>query len=100
MVNDNSTLTHVEVHNSMWSWMSDVGLSDDSDIILYRNQMNHNDISPNLSNKITNNFLGNPIRADLKGKVHSKDMGTNMTCFLTYNNNVCVNTILEKFYNL
>ena len=62
--------------------------------------MNHNAISSNLSNKITNNFLDNPIRADLKGKVHSNDMGSDMTCFLTYNKDVRVNTVLENLYNL
>ena len=50
-----------------------------------------------LSNEITNNFLGNPIPADLKGKVHAKDMGTDMICFLTYNNKVSVNTVLKIF---
>ena len=50
--------------------------------------MNHNSISPTLSNEITNNFLSNPIGTDLRGKVHAKDMGTDMTYFLTYNDKV------------
>jgi len=50
--------------------------------------MNHNSISPTLSDEITNNFLGNPIGTGLTGKVHAKDMGTDMTCFLTYNDKV------------
>ena len=101
MVKNHSNETHLEVSNGMLPWMSELGLSDDNKtIFLYRNKMNHNTISPNLSNEITNNFLDNPIRADLKGKVHSKDMGSDMTCILTYNTKVSVNTILETFYNL
>lgn len=101
MVKKHSNETHLEVSNGMLPWMSELGLSDDNKtIFLYRNKMNHNTISPNLSNEITNNFLDNPIRADLKGKVHSKDMGSDMTCILTYNTKVSVNAILETFYNL
>ena len=80
--------------------MSVVSLADDDNIYFYRNQVNHNAISSNLSNEITNNFLGNPIRADLKGKVHGKDIGTDMICFLKYNNKVSVKTALENFHNL
>ena len=100
MVEDNSNLIHLEVRNGMWPWISDVSLDDDGNIYFYRNQVNHNAISPNLSNEITNNFLGNPIRADLKGKVHGQDIRTDMICFLTYNNKVSVNTALENFHNL
>ena len=62
--------------------------------------MNHNSITSDLANEITNNFLNNPIGADLRGKVHAKDMGSDMICFFTYNNKVSVNTKLENFYNL
>ena len=91
MVEENSNLMHVEVRNGMWPWLSDVSLASDGNIYFYRNQVNHNAISPNLSNEITNNFLNNPICADLKGKVHSRSMGTDMICFLTYNDEVSVN---------
>ena len=97
VVENNSVLMHVEVCNGMWPWLSDVSLADDGNIYLYRNQINHNAISPDLSNEITNNFLGNPLRADLKGKVHAKDMGTDMTCFLTHNNKVSVKHNTQNF---
>ncbi|MCP4748932.1 MAG: hypothetical protein GY874_22795, partial [Desulfobacteraceae bacterium] len=97
MVEDNSNLMHVKFHNGMWPFVSDVSLADDGNIKFHRNKINHNAISQNSSNGITNNYLGNPIRADLKGNVHAKDMGTDMICFLTYNNKVAVNTVLEIF---
>jgi hypothetical protein len=89
MVETNSNETRLEVSNGMWPWTSELGLSKDKEtIFLFRNKLNHNTISPKLSNEITNNFLDNPIRADLKGKVYSKDMGSDMTCILTYNTKV------------
>ncbi len=100
IVEANSKLTRVKGRNGMWPFVSDVSLSEDGNILFYRNQVNHNAISPNLTNEITNNFLGNPIRADLKGKVHAKDMEYDMTCFLSYNNKVSVKTILKNVHNL
>jgi hypothetical protein len=97
MVEDNSNLMHVEVRNGMWPFVSDVILADDGNIKFHRNKINHNAISQNLSNEITNKYLGNPIRDDLKGKVHAKYMGTDMICFLTYNDKVSVNTVLKIF---
>ena len=62
-----------EVSNSMWPWVSEAKLSkDEQTLYLLRNQVNHNTISPSLSNKITNNFFGNPIEVDLNGKVHPR----------------------------
>ena len=100
MVEVNSNLIHLEIRNGMWPWVSDVSLADDGSIYFYRNQVNHNAISPNLSNKITNNFLGNPICTDLKGKVHEQDIGNDMICFLTYYNKVSIKTSLKNFHNL
>ena len=100
MVEVNSNLIHLEIRNGMWPWVSDVSLADDGSIYFYRNQVNHNAISPNLSNEITNNFLGNPICTDLKGKVHEQDIGNDMICFLTYNDKVSVKTALKNFHNL
>ena len=97
MVEENSNLMHMEVRNGMWPWLSDVSLADDGNIYFYRNQMNHNAISPDLSNEIANNFLGNPLRADLKGKVHAQDMGTDMACFLTHNSKVSVKRNARNF---
>ncbi len=88
---------HVKVCNGMWPFVSDVGLSEDGKISFYRTQMNHNGISSDLANKITNNFLGNPISADLTDKVYSKDVGSDMVCLLTYNTKVSVNTMLKFF---
>ncbi len=84
MVEENSNLMHVEVRNGMFPWLSDVSLGDDGNIYFHRCQMNHNAISPDLSNKITNNFLHNPIGADLRVKVDAKDMRTKMICILTH----------------
>ena len=61
--------------------------------------MNHNSITSYLANEITNNFLSNPIGADLSGKVHAKNMGTDMSCFLTYNDKVSNNAMVKQFYN-
>ena len=100
MVEANFNLMRMKVCNGMWPFLSDVSLSEDGNIPFYRIQINHNAISSNLTNEITNNYLRNPMRADFKGKVHAKDMESNMTCFLTYNNKVSVKTILKNFYNL
>ena len=81
----------LDVHNSMWPWTSEIMLSEDNKRIhLLRNQVNHNTISNSLSKKITNNFLGNPIGADLNGKIHDQNMGADMKCILTYNTMVSV----------
>ena len=80
-IETNSAEMKLEVRNCMFPWVSDVGLSDNGKIFCYRNQMNHNSITSRLANEITNNFLGNPIGADLSGKVHAKAMGIDMSCF-------------------
>ena len=99
MVEDLSASTQVQVRNGIWPWLSDVSIDDDDNIVFHRNKMNHNATSPPLSNEITNNFLGNPIGTDLKGKVHKSNMGADMTCFLTYNNKVCVLTMHAIFHS-
>ena len=96
VVESNTSLMQAEVHHCMWPWLSNVGLSKDGNIYCYRNQMNHNSITSNLSNKIMNNFLGNPIGADLSGKVHAKDVGTDTLCFLTYNDKVSNNAMSKE----
>ena len=74
------------VSNSMWPFVSKVTLSNDGNAVhLMRNEVNHNTISPSLSNEITNNFLGNPIGANRGDKLHDPTMGTDMKCILTYN---------------
>ena len=73
----------------MWPFVSEVMPSSDGNAVhLMRNEVNHNTISPSLSNEITNNFLGNPIGADRGDKLHDPTMGTDMKCFLTYNEKV------------
>ena len=70
----------------MWPWVSEVEYSEDEDKIhLLRNEVNHNTVLPSLSNEITNNFLGNPLRADLTGKIHECIMGNDMKFILTCN---------------
>ena len=65
----------------MCSWVSEAKLSEDEQMLyLLRNQVNHNTISPSLLNKITNNFFGNPIEADLNDKVQMQDLD-DTTCY-------------------
>ena len=91
MVAENCKELTLEVSNSMWPWTSEVTLSkDERTLYLLRNQVNHNTISTSLSNEITNNFLGNPIGADLNGKTHDLNMGADMKCILTHNTMVSV----------
>ena len=91
MVAENCKELTLEVSNSMWPWTSEVTLSkDERTIYLLRNQVNHNTISTSLSNEITNNFLGNPIGADLNGKIHDPGMRADLRCILTYNTTVSV----------
>ena len=52
--------------------------------------MNHNTVSTSLSNEIRDNFLGNPIGADLNGKINDLNMGADMKCILAYNTMVSV----------
>ena len=76
----------LRVSNSMWPFVSEVEYSKDEDKIhLLRNEVNHNTVLPSLSNEITNNFLGNPLRADLTGKIHECIMGNDMKFILTCN---------------
>ena len=79
------------VSNSMWPFVSELKLSDDGNTVyLIRNEVNHNTISPSMSNEITNNFLGNPIEANRGDKLHDPNMGTDMKCILTYNTKVSI----------
>ena len=78
----------LKVSNSMWPFVSELTLVKEGEttrIHLMRNEVNHNTISPSLSNEITNNFLGNPIGANRGNKIHDRTMGTDMKCILTYN---------------
>ena len=85
----NSTATSLEVNNSMWPYVSECSLSDDEEeIFFYRNQVNHNAVGPAIANEITNNFLNNPINADLSGKMHPRNMGGDMNCLLAWNDKV------------
>ena len=85
----NSTATRLEVNNSMWPYVSECSLSDDEEeIFFYRNQVNHNAVGPAIANEITNNFLNNPINADLSGKMHPRTMGGDINCLLAWNDKV------------
>ena len=73
----------------MWPYASECSLSDDEEeIFFYRNQVNHNAVGPAIANEITNNFLNNPINADLSGKMHFRNMGGDMNCLLAWNDKV------------
>ena len=97
----NSTELHVEINNSMWPFLSECYIERDGDkcmINFMRNQVNHNSVNQNLANEITNNFLGNPITADLTGKTHDQDMGHDIECLLAWNDKV--NSFENYFYIL
>ena len=88
IISKHSSQIEVNVNNSMWPFVSECNiteLKDEEAITFTRNQVNHNHVNPNLANEITNNFLGNPINADLSGKTHKKSMGNDMKCLLTCN---------------
>lgn len=88
-INVNSSCVTIEVKNDMWAFASDCKcMDDDEEIFVMRNQVNHNSVGPAIANEITNNFLNNPINADLTGKVHKPDMGGDMYCLLTWNKKV------------
>ena len=84
----NSTLILVEVNNSMWTFVYECHITkvEGKDTIIFtRNQVNCNHVSSNLANKIKNNFLNNPIGADLSVNVHDKHMENDIQCLLTWN---------------
>ena len=88
IISKHSSQIEVNVNNSMWPFVSECNITElkDEEVITFtRNQVNHNHVNPNLANEITNNFLGNPINADLSGKTHKKSMGNDMKCLLTCN---------------
>ena len=91
----------LRLSNLMWPFVTKVELSKDTGKIhLRRNQVNHNTVSPSLSNEITNNFLGNPLGADLTGKIHGRNMGNDTKCILTYNTKASLSLLLWFFYIL
>ena len=97
----NLTELQVEINNSMWPFTSECYVEKDGDksmIVFMRNQVNHNSVSQNLANEITNNFLGNPITADLTDKIHDQDMGRDIECLLAWNEKV--NSFENYFYIL
>ena len=79
----------LEVRNGMWPWTSDMTWDEQKQKIkLIRNQVNHNTVSPSLSNEIANNYLDNIAGADLHGKIYDPSMGGDMKCILTHNTKV------------
>ena len=88
-VADNCKSCKLVVSNGMWAWLSDMTWDEkEKKIKLLRNQVNHNTVSPSLSNEITNNMLDNIAGADLDGKIYDPSMGEDMKCILTYNTQV------------
>ena len=94
---DNCKSCKLEVRNGMWPWISEIMWDEtEKKIKLLRNRVNHNTVSPTLSNEITNNLLGNIAGADLDGKIYDRSMGEDMKCILTYNTQV--NRPLQLFF--
>ena len=85
----NSIVVGLDVRRDMWPFTADVDCGEGQDeIFILRNQANHNSVGPSAANEITNNFLGNPINANLTGKVYPRNMGYDMKCLLTWNEKV------------
>lgn len=98
---DNCKNGKLDVRNSMWPWLSEMMWDEEEKKIkLLRNQVNHNTVSPSLSNEITNNLLGNIAGADLDSKIYDRSMGDDMKCILTYNTKVSRSLLLFLFYIL
>ena len=92
IINDNSTSTPLDVHRSVWAFTSECECTgDEEEIFFQRCQVNHNSVGPAIANEITNNFLNNPINADLTGELYERTMGVDMYCLFTWNEkvNVC-----------
>ena len=73
-INANSAKVEVKASNGMWPFVSECHVTElknkQDEPTFMRNQVNHNHVIPTLANEIANNFIGNPINADLNGKVH------------------------------
>ena len=81
--------TTVTVNNTMWLFLCECERAEGSDdIVFLRVPVNHNCVNSKVAHEITNNILGNPVRADLKDKFHEPNMGTDMHCLMTYNTKV------------
>ena len=88
-INHNLSCVIIQVSNDMWTFASDCECADDEEEIFFmRNQVNHNSVGPAIANEITNNFLNNPINADLTGRVYNRDMGGDVNCLLSRNKKV------------
>ena len=81
--------TTVTVNNTMWLFLCECERAEGSgDIVFLRVPVNHNCVNSKVAHEITNNILGNPVRANLKDKFHEPNMGTDMHCLMTYNTKV------------
>ena len=88
-IDANSMVVGLDVRRDMWPFTADVDCVEGQDeIFILRNQANHNSVGPSAANEITNNFLDNPINANLTGKVYPRNMGDDMKCLLTWNEKV------------
>ena len=89
IINSNTKSTRLDVHRSMWAFAAECECrGDEEEIFFQRCQVNHNCVAPPIANEITNNFLNNPINADLSGKMHPRNMGGDMNCLLAWNDKV------------
>ena len=81
--------TTVTVNNTMWLFLCECERAVGSgDIVFLRVPVNHNCVNSKVAHEITNNILGNPVRANLEDKFHEPNMGTDMHCLMTYNTKV------------
>lgn len=75
-IETNSTTTRLEVRNCMIPWLSHAGANMNDEIII---PDNYYSVSSRLLDEITNDFNGNPIGAELNGKAHGKELGSDMS---------------------
>jgi len=93
LFNKTTKSTTITVNNTMWLFLCECERAEGSDdIVFLRVPVNHNCVNSKVAHEITNNILGNPVRADLKDKFHEPNMGTDMHCLMTYNTKVSLYT--------
>ena len=89
LFNKTTKSTTITVNNTMWLFLCECERAEGSgDIVFLRVPVNHNCVNSKVAHEITNNILGNPVRANLKDKFHEPNMGTDMHCLMTYNTKV------------
>lgn len=93
LINSTMVSTSLTIDNSMWMFVSECERNKDGDIVFLRVPVNHNCVNYSVAHEITNNILGNPIKADLSKKFYDESMGTDMDCLMTWNDKVCSSSV-------